>query len=86
MLITYSIHPHLFDMIVLLIWLREAIPRKKLLTFGHFPKVALNPPPLPPVLDNLGVTFAKADLGKIIPPTTTSKQATNSLKLPKNYP
>ena len=36
--------------------LREAIQRKKLLTFGHFPKVALTPLP-PPVLDTRGVTF-----------------------------
>jgi hypothetical protein len=37
-------------------------------------------------LDTLGVTFAKADLGKIIPPKTTSNQPKNSPKLPKNYP
>ena len=83
MLIPVSIHLHLFGMIVLLIWLREANPIKKLFPFGHFPKVASTPPP---VLDTLGVTFAQADLGKIIPPKTTSNQPKNSSKLPKKYP
>ena len=35
--------------------LREVIPQKKLLPFGHCPKVALTPPPL--VLDTFEVTF-----------------------------
>ena len=36
--------------------LREVIPEKKLLPFGHCPKVALTPPP-PLVLDTFGVNF-----------------------------
>ena len=44
---------------------REAILRKKLLTFGNCPKVALTPPPTPPILDILGVTFVLTDLGKM---------------------
>ena len=35
--------------------LREVIPKKMLLPFGHCPKVALTPPPL--VLETFGVTF-----------------------------
>ena len=77
MLIPYSIYPHLFGML----WLREAILRKKkLFTFGHFPKVALPPSP-PPVLDTLGVTFAKADLGK----SYYQKLPQNNLKIIWNY-
>ena len=36
-------------------YLRQVILTKKLLTFGHCPKVPLPPPP--PVLDMCGVTF-----------------------------
>ena len=63
--------------------LSEVIPRKKLLPFGHCPKVALTPPPR---FGHLWGNFCLSRLRKNIPPKIPQNNLKSTLKIPKNYP
>ena len=70
-------------------WVREDIPRKKLLTFGHCPKVALTPLP-PTCFGHTWGNFCLHRFRKNVQLKTTSKQPKKkhktTSKLPQNYP
>ena len=69
--------------------LREVIPKKKPLTFGHCPKVALTLPP-PTRFEHLWGNFFLNRFRTNIQLKTTSKQPKKNhkttSKLPQNYP